>query len=66
MKSTALLGTGLRPFALLNIAAHSVSFSYILSRFLLYLIHLYNFFFFVSSPLDLLLHFEVAEKLQIL
>jgi len=65
MKSTALLGTGLRLFAMLNIAAHSVSSSYTLSRFFLYLIHLY-YNFFVSSSLDLLLHFEVTEKLQIL
>jgi hypothetical protein len=45
MKSTALLGTGLRPLATLFIAAHSVSFSYTLSRFLLYLIHLYYNFY---------------------
>jgi len=52
MKSAALLGTGLRPFAKLNIAAHSVSFSYTISRFLLYLIHLYYNFFclFFSRP----------------
>jgi len=52
MKSTALLGTGLRPFAMLNIAAHFVSFSYTLSRFLLYLIYLYYNFYrlFFSRP----------------
>jgi hypothetical protein len=52
MKSTALLGTGLRPLAMLNIAAHSVTFSYTVSRFLLYLIHLYYNFYrlFFSRP----------------
>jgi hypothetical protein len=52
MTSTAFLGTGLRPFAVLNIAAQGLSFSKILSHFLLYLIHLYYNFYplFFSLP----------------
>jgi len=52
MRSTALLVTDLRRFAVLNIAAHSVSSSYTISRFFLYLIHLYYNFYrlFFSRP----------------